>query len=155
MLPSIFSPILIFTPIISFPLLYIGWMATAPIQSPPSCPVKELAFNECFMALTSSSSILWVYVFLLGLFHSVMLPRRHIGSNIFFSIDLGVWGAVCFDASIFLLEPSCTSLCEECCVDSGCGVGDGSAFGGAWLFFPKNLLSQWIVHIYPYKYYIW
>lgn len=149
MLPSIFSPILIFAPIISSPLLYIGWMATAPTWSSPSCPVKELAFNECFMALTSSSSILWVYVFLLGLFHSVMLPRRHIGSNIFFSIDLGVWGA-----SISLPEPSCTSLCEECCVASGCGVGDGSAFGGAWLYFPKYLLSHWIVHISPYNYYI-
>lgn len=64
-------------------LLHIRWMATAAAQHPHPLPVNELAFNECFMVVTSSSSTLWFYIFLFGLFHSVMLPWHCIGSNIF------------------------------------------------------------------------
>lgn len=51
----------------------------------------EVAFNECFMALTSSSSILWLSAaFLRRLFHIVIFPPPSYRQQYFSSIDLGV-----------------------------------------------------------------
>lgn len=52
-------------------------------------------------------------------------------------------------ALIFLLEPSYTSLCGGCNAAAGCLVADGSALRSTWLYFPKYLLSCWIILSLP------
>lgn len=66
------------------PPLHMRWMAAAVTHRFHPLAVKGRLFNKCFMAVTSSSSTLWLYFFsLLRLFHSEMLLLCRIGSNIF------------------------------------------------------------------------